>query len=463
MVDGMFFFEDEPVNVAPRLFRQPPAGLGGNAESLISYLKRLAHKHRMSPRGFVEEHLGDEGQDHEPISLARDWLHRNGQDLVGVSDRAATLADWFARNTGVSEVLQCGLSNLSPFICGQRLVTRESRVCLQCFDEDRREGRPMFERLLWRLEPVTVCDKHCCPLIAPRCQGERASHRSSPANLPGVCLKCGSIGLKCSSEEEVAECTDADLWVARQCRRLVEALPSLKGADPIRMKASLRAHCMSGKGIVSAAKSLDMTPSSFSVWLRLPKSKCLLFRLIDISLTQQLDLVALLRGELEKCDLPMDRRPRTGKRAYQLVDHATLKQRLAAALEAGECVASVAREMKVSHCALKTHAALYIRVRDQARTARDSKETERRRAAVRQAEEVVIRLLRKRKVPSLRNASTETNEEWRSSLLKSAALTSMRVQLGDAVVREPSRKISYSAELRQMIAESVQRIQQQFQ
>lgn len=99
---------------------------------------------------------------------------------------------------------------------------------------------------------------------------------------------------------------------------------------------------------------------------------------------------------------------------------------------------------------------------DQARAARDLKSTERRRVAVQKAEDIIVRLLQKGKVPSLRNAAIESGEKWMPSLLRAAALVSIRIRLGHAGVKPPHRSGSYSAELRQMLDDSATRISEQF-
>jgi len=144
------------------------------------------------------------------------------------------------------------------------------------------------------------------------------------------------------------------------------------------------------------------------------------------------------------------------------VNHAAIRLRLQAALEAGEAAAQVAREMKVSLFTLSLHKELYRQVSDQARAERDLKSTERRRVAVQRAEDIIVRLLQKGKVPSLRNASIESGEKWMPSLLKSAALASIRIRLGHPAVKQPPRSGSYSAELRRMLDESAMRIREQF-
>jgi len=310
----LFFLESEPHSLAPLLFRLQPAGDAQDRENLASYLKRLARMHRMSPRGLVEEYVSLPEPSKDAVALQRDWLHRNAQDLIGAGDRAGELADWFERNAGVAGLRNCTLVNLSRFASGQKLVTRVSRVCLECFADDTRASRPMFERLQWRLEAVTACDRHRCALVKPLCLNLRECSRLAIPNLPGICTHCGSVGLTCSASSAGGEVSETEIWVAQQCRRLIEALPHLAAADPVRMKRNLRAHWLARDGIVSAAKATGMVQSSISAWLSKPRAKCSLFRLIDIALTQELDLVAMLQGEIVARASPADRSPRTHKR-----------------------------------------------------------------------------------------------------------------------------------------------------
>jgi hypothetical protein len=305
----------------------------------------------------------------------------------------------------------------------------------------------MFERLLWRLQPVTVCDLHRRALVAPNCQVQRPSSRLKPPDLPGVCPRCGSIGLTCATEDVPPECSEADIWVTQQCRRLLDAMPSLLNEDPMRMKEALRDDLMHGPGIVAAATAIGMVRASLSTWLRSPTAKLMLFRLLDIALTQQLDLVALLRGDIVPSAGPADRRPRTPRRKIRRVDHAAVERRLKQALESGDQLA---------------HEELYRQVSDQARTMRKRQDTDRRQLAVQEAEHMVVRLLRLQKTPSLLNARIVSGDMWMPSTLKATALACIRVRLGHAGVQLPTRAAIHSAELRQMLDESAERIRQQF-
>jgi hypothetical protein len=84
-----------------------------------------AHSVRGTPRGFAEEYVSSNGPAGDSISLQRDWLYRNAQDLIGVSERASEMADWFERNAGVAGISEAGCAD------GSGRGIRKSSRCAQ--------------------------------------------------------------------------------------------------------------------------------------------------------------------------------------------------------------------------------------------------------------------------------------------------------------------------------------------
>lgn len=460
MSDGVFFFDDEHHVTPPRYFRLKPVGQGGNVESLASYVSRLAFAHRLTPRSFVEELVSPQDGSDAAFGLQRDWYQREGRDFIGVSARASLMADWLELNTGATGLRLCTLNSLSGLTCGQKLLTSSSRVCIKCLAEDQQNGTPMYERLLWRLEVVNACDLHRCALVELQCGNERPS-RVIP-KLPGVCRHCGSIGLKCCIDRDHDSVSEADIWVAHQCRNLLEAMPMLAQADQRPIKASLKAYWKSRGPLRAAAKATGISQQAVSEWLTEPSAKFSLFRLADIALVHHLDLVALVQGTIQPTVAPAGHGPRWRKRVFKRVDSAAVAQRLADALRAGESATHVVREMGVQYRAVAQHKDLSRQVKEAARIKRQDRDTQRRKQAVQQAEDVITRLLSENQTPSIRNASIQTGVKWDSSSLKAIALVCIRIRLGHTGVKPNNRSSSLSAELQGMLDDSADRIRKQF-
>lgn len=460
MSNEAFFFSDEPYSLAPRYFRLQPIGRGGDAESLSSYIKRLAYAHRLHPRSLVDDLVSSRDASEGSFGLTRDWLARNGQDFIGTSSLAQRMIGCLEVNTGVRDLRLCTILDLANLTCSQKLITRSSRVCFECLKEDRRSGLPMYERLLWRLEAVNACDIHGCALVEPIC-GQAASLRPAP-NLPGICRHCGSIDLKCSLSCDDQPASEADIWVAQQCGRVLGAMPTLAQADPLKMKESLRT-LWKPRGCMSAASAATgILQPALLQWLRTPNAKFSLFRIADIALTQRLDLVALLQGDIMPTAAPVENRSRWRKRVYKRVNHAEVEQGLMQALETGKSATQVAKELGVKLCSVAQNERLYRQVTESAKAKRHAADTQRRSEAVREAEEVIVRLMKKRQTPSLRNASAETGSKWSTSTLRGIALMNIRLRLGHSGVRPFQRASAFSAELQTMLQETAERIRLQF-
>lgn len=155
-----------------------PLPLCGNGmyevEGLSSYVGRLAYLHGATRHQFIA-HLSD-------------WWSRNNEQqrplpkhcasvrLNGYSQDAALFVNALEAATGMRDIRAATLLSLKN-VCAKNCIgsTRYHRAwCPRCYQEDRLAGRPVYDRLLWRLQSYERCSAH----------GLR---------LEIVCAHCGSV------------------------------------------------------------------------------------------------------------------------------------------------------------------------------------------------------------------------------------------------------------------------------
>ncbi len=102
-----------------------------------------------------------------------------------------------------------------------------------------------------------------------------------------------------------------------------------------------------------------------------------------------------------------------------------------AAVLQGRKVSEVAQDAGVDIGTVAKHEELYLELRERTQDEFDSANTERRRAAVEEAETVVEILVASGTTPSLRAASDLTGTKWYPSQLRAQSLMMLRVKLGE--------------------------------
>ncbi|GAA0752743.1 TniQ family protein [Ideonella azotifigens] len=243
--DGAFIVSPEQRRHITLLHGLAPHEQGtADAESLHSHLLNIAFEHRWSPRHLVHRVLCGDPRSHELLTPERNWLRLlkggtprqmkwglnwnddEGRDLLGSTTIALRWANALTWATGIEGLDAYTFRSLSFSAEISHVVTNEQRVCLACFDQDRREGRMPHGRLLWRLSCVTCCPVHKVALVKPAC-GAPADQRLKTAERvqhSGLCQDCGAIGLSCMSRESTRPNAGA-LWRAEQMAIVVAYLP----------------------------------------------------------------------------------------------------------------------------------------------------------------------------------------------------------------------------------------------
>lgn len=210
-----------------RLFALSPIGIGTEqAESLSSYLVRLARAHAVNPRHMLRA----EFQHYAEEPLGR--LARHADEVAsmnGYGQHAGVFARVTAQLTTVPTIRYLTLLPLSELLPrnGAAVISRQPRWCPHCLAEMVRSGQEPFRPLVWALALYTVCHRHRHPLVA-ECQNCQKAQPFLPT-YPDLmhCAYCRA-SLSTSHEREcMPDVSKSDLWVAQSLADLVAKLPEL--------------------------------------------------------------------------------------------------------------------------------------------------------------------------------------------------------------------------------------------
>lgn len=188
--------------------------------------------------------------------------------------------------TGQAGLEASTLITLSRHVSGD-LVASANRVFLQCVAEDLACGLLPYGRRLWRLKSMTCCPVQRSHLVEPSCGRGEAPVRAhfGRVKLAGVCNQCGSIGYRCFASTSTEACV-GEVWRAKQCQRMIGALPLIAAVDP-RARAD------------KSGAAVGRTLSVLSRWMNNPHARLSFDQLLDLYGVEGWDLAALLQGRLE--------------------------------------------------------------------------------------------------------------------------------------------------------------------
>jgi hypothetical protein len=102
--------------------------------------------------------------------------------LSGISDVASQWAEALNRATLRNDLQSCTLLPFQGLVPSLKLQAAERRFCPDCLDNDIRDGRENYMRLLWLLAPVKACPLHGVRLIEEPWRSE--CHSSAEGKAP---------------------------------------------------------------------------------------------------------------------------------------------------------------------------------------------------------------------------------------------------------------------------------------
>ena len=183
-----------------RLFSLQPLAVGtSQVESLGSYIIRLAEAHVVTVGDLAGREIarqnGCKDSKGSPRSRVRyrrggHGFHALSYEINGIHWQARKWTARINRATGRSDLELLTLLPFAKVLSAMLLLKPRRAWCPFCYEEDRQKG-PIYERLAWTINAVTVCSRHCVPLLS-RCQH---CNRPQPAlavySHPGRCSHCG--------------------------------------------------------------------------------------------------------------------------------------------------------------------------------------------------------------------------------------------------------------------------------
>jgi hypothetical protein len=361
----------EPVAFLPsRLYRLAPVGMGTpEAESLASYLTRLAYAHRVSVAALVRYEIQPwlgEGAEPRPRTKhhALFWF-RDIRQLNGLNAVTQSWVSTLNRLTGRTDLVGSTMLRWRQVISPLRLLRDERAWCPSCYAEDKQTGR-VYDRLLWTLRAVTWCRRHGQTLVSVCGRCEQTQPVLARYGLVGSCIHCGQwLG-----ETRVASRPDDADWQA-QVTAAAESLvagAAAVGQDPPteRIAAILGAVVGRGygQGVGSVSRRLQMGREFLNGWQRgkVPQLANLIrfsigvahspaALLTDPELSQQRQVV-----ERQRCAGMPARvaQPHVQQRDWEAI--AALLQRMASTSEQEPCsMRAIGRQLGISVILLRQH------------------------------------------------------------------------------------------------------------
>lgn len=211
-----------------RLFALEPIRIGTpTAESMISYVVRLAGAHSVSPRRLIMEEFSKvmpgigiyrrHGLFFQTDARSINGLHQHSQSFTDAVEKLCRIRN--AKNLTL-----LNLQDLLPFN-GAGLIAAHPRWCPTCYREWFDCRREAYHPLAWSFDLYRVCPRHGTTLHdrCPCCN--EYQHVIPRAPAIGFCCHC-STWLGHERTEDRSR-NDTDLWLATAIEEIVTELPTL--------------------------------------------------------------------------------------------------------------------------------------------------------------------------------------------------------------------------------------------
>jgi hypothetical protein len=324
---------------------RPPAGVavGAARESLHSVIKRVCVKNRLSVSVVVAHVLNSTGHcRYSAIRLANNSMHL-------ISRGENTTSQWIAAMEATVDIPDLWKHTLRDVVClngvGAATCAHWRRWCPDCYEEDVGTDVGPYDRLLWSVSNVRVCERHRTLLcsVCAHC-GRSELPVLAGLDIPGFCPIChGWLGGKGArlpdGRDQYAEYL---LWTARSFSDLLDAeLLTANMPDQIlEMLMRLRDRYCNGLDVI-LAKTLGRNKSVIATWFS-RKASPSWNALCDISFVFHVPLIDLFSTNETAIDmavvraLPLQISVRGKRRHGRQLDLVKVLS-LYAAIHNGEC------------------------------------------------------------------------------------------------------------------------------
>jgi transcriptional regulator with XRE-family HTH domain len=192
-----------------------PIGIGTlEVESLTSYIARVAWEHCVSPRILIIKEMFE--LIGKPIRRVSTACRVSANQLNGMGSLVEMIVPAFEQLTLQHKLHSMTMLTWKGILSHHKLLRSHRAWCAFCYEEQSIEKKPIYDPLIWSVEPVSVCHLHHYKLcqICPRCN--RNSYPFNSNYRPGYCSCCkewlGTRGnkkaLRCAKEPTAAELSE---------------------------------------------------------------------------------------------------------------------------------------------------------------------------------------------------------------------------------------------------------------
>jgi transcriptional regulator with XRE-family HTH domain len=172
------------------LYNLPPLGIGtAEAESLTGYISRLAQEHYLSPIRLLKICFREE--DYVPFCIAQNSINSTlASNLNGFSQISESVVKVLQKATFDDDIRYTSLLFWRGKISNHKLLKKWTVWCPLCYEEQKSQNKPIYNKLIWIIEGISVCLIHNTSLaeICPFCK-KNMKHLGNKSR-PGYCSNC---------------------------------------------------------------------------------------------------------------------------------------------------------------------------------------------------------------------------------------------------------------------------------
>ena len=354
-----------------KLYSLAPVGVGTSAvESLTSYISRLAYAHCVYPGILMEKVVQPAiGKKQSSAQIHNIYSFTSAINGTGVmaTDVVKTLENLAYQDDLVFLTL-VKFTNLFP---SRNLLHKYKKWCPHCYKDWRRNFKPVYDPLIWKLKAVNVCDVHKIALqeFCPHCK--KRNYHLSWKTRPGYCSQCHKWlgGLEDYDQnlfyQNRYESTNWDIWVVKNIRELIEKNQldnTLWLKDILSKSLNLYARNKADGNIAALARKLQMPKNTVWMWCK-NKSNPSLENLLHICYRLEISIWDFLVYEepisSSRVEFIFPPPPSKAKTIRQILDLDKIKNHLQQELDKGvsfSCsMEQVARDLKIDKRTIYNH------------------------------------------------------------------------------------------------------------
>ena len=202
----------------------PPINVGSySVESLSSYIERLANVYRVPVWFFIKEMI----QPRFTKSYLRDEktleiLGKKSRSINGISGWPNEISKLVSELCGLDSLSKLTMLSCKDVLPVRGLLYKSKRWCPYCYEDMKKTSIPIYDPLIWFIEPIELCPNHKIKLLekCPFCQQNlQVLERYSS---PGYCSYCSCwLGDEFPNEMKIKVESQSQDWTCSQISNLL--------------------------------------------------------------------------------------------------------------------------------------------------------------------------------------------------------------------------------------------------